>query len=192
MGQYVSNAANLQIGSSSSAGLCPIPNLTPIGKEWVMLIAPVIVIVVTILIYFMEKILHKCERIPEVRNHVGALMVLVLTAYQTFALRSIRLFHCVDVATVENQRLFIDGDVSCYAWWQWVVLFIFILLIFPLPVYLYYWRIKTKDHPTMSDTQEKIAHVLETAYSDHAKWWEYAVLYRRLFLVMVSTFADSF
>ena len=44
----------------------------------------------------------------------------------------------------------------------------------------------------MSDTQDKIAYVLETAYSDHAKWWEYVVLYRRLIMVMVSTFANSF
>ena len=120
-------------------------------------------------------------------------MVLVLMAYQTLAQRSIRLFHCVDVKTIDQPRLFVDGDVVCYQGWQWVVLVAFVLVIFPFPGYLYYWRSKIRDHQANpSETHQKINSILESAYADHAKWWEIIVLYRRLILVMVSTFASSF
>ena len=119
-------------------------------------------------------------------------MVLVLMAYQTLAQRSIRLFHCVDVKTIDQPRLFVDGDVVCYQGWQWVVLVAFLLVIFPFPGYLYCWRSKTRDQANPSETHQKINSILESAYADHAKWWQYIVLYRRLILVMVSTFASSF
>ena len=60
----------------------------------------------------------------------------LLLGYETLADTTLKLMHCVPMGT--DWRLFIDGNIQCWQWWQYLLIAFIVAFIVPLILVLFW------------------------------------------------------
>ena len=135
---------NFQYKLSSSGLICPFPGLTVVTKQ----LFSAFQVFGTLLMVGIFYILHwgvqklRGRGAPCVGPYVGGVLQTMLLGYTTLASVSFSLLRCVPIGT--EKRLFFDGNVVCFCWWQYFLIafifsffvpFVFVLLWGSLKMY---------------------------------------------------------
>ncbi|XP_020916296.2 uncharacterized protein LOC110253693 [Exaiptasia diaphana] len=113
---------NFQFRLSSSGLLCPFGGLTAVTKQLLFASQVFGVVVMIGVCYFCHRVLRLCRSRPppNMGPYLGAVVETLLLGYAVFANTSLQLLRCTSLA--RDWRLFIDGTVSCYQWWQYLLM----------------------------------------------------------------------
>lgn len=130
--------------SGGSAGVCPLPGLTPVSKQVLaaaaaaaaVLVLPLLQLLHAALAWFGPRLDVRCLwrrsqggvllalHPPCAQAYAGALTSLLTLTYSALATAVFALLTCVSVPS-HGSRLLLQGSVRCWtaaAWWQWVAL----------------------------------------------------------------------
>ena len=72
-----------------------------------------------------------------------AFLLAVLFSYQNLAIGAFTLVRCVSVVNIKV--LYLEGDLHCYSWWQYLVICYIILFIVPVFPILSHFPYHIKD-----------------------------------------------
>ena len=73
---------------------------------------------------------------PSLRLYLAVVLETLLLGYKTLADTSLTLMHCVPVEL--EWRLFIDGNIQCWQWWQYLQIVFILAFIIPLVLVLFW------------------------------------------------------
>ena len=185
---------NFKIQSLNDGIGCPFQGITAVTKQ-LILSATVLVTMaevgVLFFLHFVFNAMRQKER-PSLFHYMAVVLEILLLGYETLAETSLKLMYCVDIGS--EKRLFFNGEVVCWQWWQYILLgynavfvvpFVLVLYygstrlskssisageflgacILPLP-FLMYWLLKKifKKKSRNHENNEEIADVLEVLY----------------------------
>ena len=119
---------------------CPINNLRPVSK--VLLKSSFIIYLFLLLL--LVFILYKAGRLLKIVKDTSpfssrllcCILRLVFISYSGITVTCFSLLSCVQLGYF-GKVLFIDGSISCYKWWQMIIIFVVCWWIVPLPVTIY-------------------------------------------------------
>ena len=77
---------------------------------------------------------------PSVGPYVGGILQIMLLGYTTLASVSFDLLRCVPIGS--EKRLFYDGNVECFQWWQYILIVFICALFVPFVVVLFWGPVK--------------------------------------------------
>ena len=127
----------------SSKGLvCPFPGLTVVTKR-LFAISHVFGTCLMIGIFY---VVHygvqkfQGQGAPSVGPYVGGVLQTMLLGYATLASASFNLLRCVPIGP--EKRLFYDGNVECFQWWQYILIVFICVLFVPFVVFLLWGPVK--------------------------------------------------
>ncbi len=118
---------------------CIYPDFDPVRKAFVQVIyVPVMYYILICLVVVSSKL---SSRYPKKTffcklsdKAIVGLTMSMLLSYQTLSVTLFNLVCCLTVG--EKTVLFMDGNVECYTWWQWVSLYVIMSFIVPFSIYL--------------------------------------------------------
>ena len=133
---------NFQVRTLQRVVDCPIAGLTAVTKELLLSATVFLTIAELVIMYGLHvafnKIRHN-QRPPPI-HFVAAVIELLLLGYERLARTSLTLMHCVTIGS--QKRLFIDAEVACWQWWQYIVLAYIIASVVPFIIVLYFGSYK--------------------------------------------------
>ena len=127
---------------SSSGLVCPFPGLTVVTKR-LFSASQVFGTCLTIgLIYMVQCGVQKFrgQGAPSVGPYVGGILQIMLLGYTTLASVSFDLLRCVPIGS--EKRLFYDGNVECYQWWQYILIVFVCVLFVPFVIVMLWGPVK--------------------------------------------------
>ena len=130
-------AFNFQVRTINKGLGCPFVGLTAVTKELFLSGTVVLTMAEIALIYCLHSfinILRRKEKPPLV-HYMAAVMEVLLLGYKRLAETSLKLMHCVSIGS--GKRLFIDANVPCMQWWQYILLAYVVVFVVPFMVVLY-------------------------------------------------------
>ena len=127
---------------SSSGLVCPFPGLTVVTKRLFSASQVFGAILMTGLIYMVQCGVQKFrgQGAPSVGPYVGGILQIMLLGYTTLAAVSFDLLRCVSIGS--EKRLFYDGNVECFQWWQYIFIVFICVLFVPFVVVLLWGPVK--------------------------------------------------
>ena len=131
-------AFNFEVRSLHKLIDCPFAGLTAVTKE-LLLSGTVFLILSEITVIFclrfaFNKIRRK-ER-PSVIHYIAVVIELLLLGYERLAETAFKLMHCVSIAS--EKRLFIDAEIVCWQWWQYIIVAYIVVSVIPFIMVLYF------------------------------------------------------
>ena len=121
---------------------CPFPGLTVVTKELFISLNVFGTIVclfpIFILNFWFNKLQGKPK--PNVTHYIAASIEILLLGYDRLAEVSFKLLQCVRIGN--KSRLFYDGNIECWQWWQYLFVTYVVVFIVPFIVTLYWGSIK--------------------------------------------------
>ena len=128
---------NFQQNVSSSGLVCPIPGITVATKQLFSASYVFGTCLMIAIIYTVNWTVQKFrgQEAPFVGPYIGGTLQTMLLGYKTLASISFDLLRCVPIGS--EKRLFYDGNVECFQWWQYILIgfvcsflvpFVFVLL----------------------------------------------------------------
>ena len=136
---------NFQQSFGDDGKVCPLIGLTAVTKQ-LLKATEVFATLFFVLVFYAIHVVYnysKGDQIPNIGPYLGAVMEAMLLGYSTLTSVSFKLLSCVSLG-VHGNVLFIDGNISCYQWWQYLlsgtvtIRELVLGCIFPLPVLLYW------------------------------------------------------
>lgn len=105
---------------SPSGLICPFPGLTVVTKHLFIASHVFGTLLMVGIFYIFHWGVQKVRRqdAPSVDPYFGGVLQTMLLGYTTLASVAFNLVRCVSIG--RKQRLFYDGNVVCYGWWQYV------------------------------------------------------------------------
>ena len=90
------------------------------------------------LIYFVHCVINMITRNqkPSLFHYMAVIIEVLLLGYERLAETCLKLMTCVSIGS--EMRLFIDANVTCMQWWQYLVLACIALFIVPFIIVLYF------------------------------------------------------
>ena len=136
---------NFQQSFGDDGKVFPLIGLTAVTKQ-LLKATEVFATLFFVLVFYAIHVVYnysKGDQIPNIGPYLGAVMEAMLLGYSTLTSVSFKLLSCVSLG-VHGNVLFIDGNISCYQWWQYLlsgtvtIRELVLGCIFPLPVLLYW------------------------------------------------------
>ncbi|KAJ7383917.1 hypothetical protein OS493_025245 [Desmophyllum pertusum] len=130
-------AFNFQIRTINKGLGCPFAGLTVVTKELVLSGAVFLTMTDIVLIYCghsVINILRKKEK-PSLIHYMAVVMEVLLLGYERLAETSLKLLYCVSIEP--GKWLFIDANVPCMQWWQYILLAYIVVFVVPFTIVLY-------------------------------------------------------
>ena len=136
---------NFEQRFSPSGLICPFPGLTVVTKQ-LFSASHVLGTFLMIGVFF---ILHvgvkkfRGQEVPSAAPYIGGILQTMLLGYTGLASVSFSLLRCVPIGS--EKRLFYDGNIVCFQWWQYILIafictffvpFVFVLLWGSLKLYI--------------------------------------------------------
>ena len=127
---------------SSSGLVCPFPGLTVVTKRLFSASQVFGAILMIGLIYMVQCGVQKFrgQGAPSGGPYVGGILQIMLLGYTTLASVSFDLLRCVSIGS--EKRLFYDGNVECFQWWQYILIVFICVLFVPFVVVLLWGPVK--------------------------------------------------
>ena len=128
---------NFQLRYFSERIGCPFPGLTPVRKELFLCLRVFTTMISCAVVFFIHKGITKIGgwRGPSLALYLAVLLEILLLGYERLADTALSLLHCVPIGS--EQRLFLDGNVNCWQWWQFALLGYIIVFVAPFIIVLY-------------------------------------------------------
>ena len=138
----VMSAFNFQIRAINDRIGCPFSGLTAVTKELLLSATVFVAMADVLLIYCVHVFINICRRKekPKLSHYVTVLVEVLLLGYERLAETSLKLMHCVSIGS--RKRLFIDGNVQCFQWWQYIILAYIVVFLIPFILVLYFGSFK--------------------------------------------------
>ena len=125
--------------------LCPFTGLQPVTKELLKVLFIVQMIIIVGTIGFLSEIYKRKRKTPENNQKIIAfqtrifcsLLRMLLLGYTGLTTCIMTLLRCQSLSYF-GKVLFIDGNISCYTWWQYMIFALMVLWIVPFPLAIYF------------------------------------------------------
>ncbi|KAJ7371233.1 hypothetical protein OS493_027347 [Desmophyllum pertusum] len=130
-------AFNFQVRSINKGLGCPFVGLTAVTKELFLSGAVFVTMTDIVVIYCVHSVinmLRKKEK-PSLIHYMAVVMEVLLLGYERLAETSLKLLHCVSIGS--GKWLFIDANVPCMQWWQYILLAFIVVFVVPFIIVLY-------------------------------------------------------
>jgi len=131
-------AFNFKVRSITNEIGCPFPEITAVTKE-LLLSATVLITMAEVAIlfcaHFAFNIIRQKER-PSVLHYMAVALEVLLLGYERLAETSLKLMHCVSIGS--EKRLFFNGKIICWQWWQYILLAYIGIFVVPFVIVLYF------------------------------------------------------
>lgn len=139
----VNPAFNFQVRTINGGIGCPFSGLTAVTKELLLSANVLVTITDVFVIYCVHLFINMLRRKekPTLIQYLAVLVEVLLLGYERLAETSLKLMHCVSIGS--REWLFIDGNVQCYQWWQYILLAYIAVFVIPFILVLYYgsWKL---------------------------------------------------
>ena len=131
-------AFNFKVRSITNGIGCPFPGITAVTKE-LLLSATVLITMAEVAILFLAhsvfNIIRQKKR-PSLLHYMAVALEILLLGYERLAETSLKLMHCVSIGS--EKRLFFNGEVICWQWWQYILLAYIGIFVIPFVMVLYF------------------------------------------------------
>ena len=89
-------------------------------------------------IYALQRSASKLRFIssPSLTLYLGVVLETLLLGYEGLADTTLKLMHCVPIE--KDWRLFLDGNIECWQWWQYLLIAFAVSFIIPLVLVLFW------------------------------------------------------
>lgn len=129
---------NFQIRVFKERMRCPFVELTVVTKELLMSGTVFATMADVVLIYFMHLCFNiaRHKAIPSPERYIAVIIEIMLLGYERLVETSFKLMDCVPIGP--EKRLFFDGNVLCWQWWQYTLLAYTTVFVVPFIFVLYF------------------------------------------------------
>ena len=133
----VTAAFNFKLRTLNEGLGCPFAGLTSVTKQLVLSGTVFLTMADIALIYFVHCVINVITRNqkPSLFHYMAVIIEVLLLGYERLAETCLKLMTCVSIGS--EMRLFIDANVTCMQWWQYLVLACIAVFIVPFIVVLY-------------------------------------------------------
>ena len=135
---------NFQVKSLNGSIGCPFPGLTVVTKELFKCMKFVGTLLSIGLIYAIHRAasrsLHTAP--PSIKLYLAVALETLLLGYERLADTSLKLMHCVPID--KDWRLFVDGTIQCWQWWQFLLTSFIMSFIIPLVLVLFWGSLRLR------------------------------------------------
>ena len=143
---------NFQVKSLNGSIGCPFPGLTVVTKELFKCMKFLGTLLSIGLIYVLHRAtsrsLHTAP--PSIKLYLAVALETLLLGYERLADTSLKLMHCVPID--KDWRLFVDGTIQCWQWWQFLLTSFIMSFIIPLVLVLFWGSLRlSKDKVTAKE-----------------------------------------
>ena len=143
---------NFQVKSLNGSIGCPFPGLTVVTKELFKCMKFLGTLLSIGLIYVLHsatsRSLHTAP--PSIKLYLAVALETLLLGYERLADTSLKLMHCVPID--KDWRLFVDGTIQCWQWWQFLLTAFIMSFIIPLVLVLFWGSLRlNKDKVTAKE-----------------------------------------
>ena len=116
---------------------CPFAGLTAVTKEMFLSALVFVSIGHVFMIYCLNLVVYRIlkKHKPLFVHYVAVAMEILLLGYERLAETSLKLMHCVPIGS--ELRLYYDGNVVCWQWWQHCLLAFNVIFVVPFVGVLY-------------------------------------------------------
>ncbi|XP_074621543.1 uncharacterized protein LOC141880068 isoform X1 [Acropora palmata] len=143
--QSIIEVFNFQIRALQKPIGCPFAGLTAVTKEVLLSGTIFLILAELVTIYCIHFAFNKIRRKegPSVIHFIAVIVELLLLGYERLAESSLNLMHCFPVG--KERRLFIDAEIVCWQWWQYLLLTYITVFVVPFILVLYFGSSKLYD-----------------------------------------------
>lgn len=128
---------NFQVRTINKGLGCPFVGLTAVTKELLLSGTVFLTMAVIALVYVAHSFINVLRRKekPHLLHYLAVFMEVLLLGYERLAETSLKLMHCVSIGP--RKWIFIDANVPCMQWWQYILLTYIVVFVVPFMVVLY-------------------------------------------------------
>ena len=129
---------NFQVKNFKGSIGCPFPGFNVVTKELFLCLKFLATLLSIAIIYAIHRVISRFRHIPKpsLTLYLAVVLETLLLGYETLADTSLKLMHCVPVG--REWRLFIDGNIHCWQWWQYMQIVFILVFIIPLVLVLFW------------------------------------------------------
>ena len=129
---------NFQVRTINGSIGCPFPGFNVVTKELFLCLKFLATLLSIAMIYAIHRVISRFRHIPKpsLTLYLAVVLETLLLGYETLADTSLKLMHCVPVGL--EWRLFIDGNIPCWQWWQYMQIVFISVFIIPLVLVLFW------------------------------------------------------
>ena len=129
---------NFQVKTMDGSIGCPLPGLSVVTKELFLCSKFLATLLSVGVIYAVHRAASKFRHIsqPSLTLYLAVALETLLLGYERLAETALNLMHCVAIGM--DWRLFVDGNVQCWQWWQYLMITFIAVFIIPLILVLFW------------------------------------------------------
>ena len=129
---------NFQVKTMDGSIGCPFSGLTAVTKELFMCLKFLASLLSIGSIYAFHRCISKLFYItpPSLTLYLAVTLETLLLGYETLADTTLKLMHCVPIG--QEWRLFVDGNIQCWQWWQYLFIVFIVVFVIPLVLVLFW------------------------------------------------------
>ena len=129
---------NFQVKTMDGSIGCPFPGLDAVTKELFMCLKFLAVLLSIAFIYVIHRFISKSFHfpVPSLPLYLAVALETLLLGYETLADTSLKLMHCVPIC--QDWRLFMEGNIQCWQWWQYLSIVFIVMFVIPLVLVLFW------------------------------------------------------
>lgn len=150
---------NFKIQSWNEKFGCPFPGLTAVTKQLftsVKVFATITCIAITCLLHKALSCIGYIRR-PRLSLYLAAGVETLLLGYERLTEVSLSLLKCVPVHL--ESRLFLDGNIHCWQWWQYVLISYIAVFVVPF-IFVLYWGSRKLTQQSISTKELALACIM--------------------------------
>ena len=129
---------NFQVKTVYGSVDCPFPGLSVVTKELFLCLKFLATLLSIGFIYTIHRAASSSRYIcsPRITLYLAIALETLLLGYERLADTTLKLMHCVPIGM--DWRLFVDGNIQCWQWWQYLLIVFMMVFIIPLIVVLFW------------------------------------------------------
>ena len=129
---------NFQVKTMNGSIGCPFPGLDAVTKELFMCLKFLATLLSIGFIYVIHRFISKLFYLPapSLPLYLAVALETLLLGYETLADTTLKLMHCVPIG--QDWRLFMDGNIQCWQWWQYLFIVFIVVFVIPLVLVLFW------------------------------------------------------
>ena len=139
---FVISVYNFHVQSINQGLGCPFAGLTAVTKELFLSGTVFLTMANLVPIYVVHRVVYMImgKGKPSLIRYMAVVMEVLLLGYERLAETALKLMHCVSIGS--GKWLFIDANVPCLQWWQYLILSYTVIFLVPFIVVLYWGSFK--------------------------------------------------
>ena len=139
---FVISVYNFHVQSINQGLGCPFAGLTAVTKELFLSGTVFLTMANLVPIYVVHRVVYMImgKGKPSLIRYMAVVMEVLLLGYERLAETALKLMHCVSIGS--GKWLFIDANVPCMQWWQYLLLAYIVIFLVPFIVVLYWGSFK--------------------------------------------------